>query len=93
MAVVQSLRNKVTCTMRRKKIQYHDENITVNQSNPKQPWKVIGQLTGKKHNEAIPADSCASGYFSNAGANRLLFFCVNKNQSLVFRLCLCFQQV
>ena len=47
-------------------------NITVNQSNPKQLWEVIGQLTDKKHNDAIPADLCANGfnsYLSNVGAN------------------------
>ena len=40
---------------------HYDENITVSQSNPKQLWKVIGQSTGNKHNEAIPADLCAKG--------------------------------
>ena len=43
-----SLRNVVTSTIRRKKKLYYDSKITDRQSNPKQLWNVIGQLTGRK---------------------------------------------
>ena len=43
-----SLRNMVTSTIRRKKKLPYESRITDCQSNPKQLWNVIRQLTGRK---------------------------------------------
>ena len=40
-------RNKVTYTIRYAKKKYYDTKIAQSQSNPKQLWKVIGQVIGK----------------------------------------------
>ena len=66
-----SLRNVVTSTIRRKKKLYYDSKITDCQSNPKQLWNVIGQLTGRKQFDNIPADLSANDfneYFSSIGS-------------------------
>ena len=64
-------RNLVTSTVRRKKKLYYDSKITDCQSNPKQLWNVIGQLTGRKQFDNIPADLSANDfneYFSSIGS-------------------------
>ena len=61
----------VTSTVRRKKKLYYDSKITDCQSNPKQLWNVIGQLTGRKQFDNIPADLSANDfneYFSSIGS-------------------------
>ena len=61
----------VTSTVRRKKKLYYDSKITDCQSNPKQLWNVIGQLTGRKQFDNIPADLSANDfneYFSRIGS-------------------------
>ena len=66
-----TLRNMVTSTVRRQKELYYDSKITDCQSNPKQLWNVIGQLTGRKQFDNIPADLSANDfneYFSSIGS-------------------------
>ena len=66
-----SVRNMVTSTVRRKKKLYYVSRITDCQSNPKQLWNVIGQLTGRKQFDNIPADLYADDfneYFSSIGS-------------------------
>ena len=77
-----SLRNKITYTIRLKKANYYGDKITENQSNPKQLWKVISQLTGTSHNNDTPSDLNANdfnNYFSNIGSDTVshLRFCDN----------------
>ena len=77
-----SLRNKITYTIRLKKANYYGDKITENQSNPKQLWKVISQLTGTSLNNDIPSDLNANdfnNYFSNIGSDTVshLRFCDN----------------
>ena len=61
----------VTSTIRRKQKLYCDSRITDCQSNPKQLWNVIGQLTGRKQFYNIPAELSANDfneYFSSIGS-------------------------
>ena len=53
-------RNKVTYTIRYVKKKYYDTKIAQSQSNPKQLWKVIGQLTGGQNRVEIPHDLTAN---------------------------------
>ena len=65
-----SLRNMITSTIRRKNKLYSDSRITNCQSNPKQLWNVIGQLTGRKQFDNIRAELSANDfneYFSSIG--------------------------
>ena len=60
-----------TSTIRPKKKLYYDSRITNCQSNPKQLWNVIGQLTGQKQFDNIPAELSANDfneYFSSIGS-------------------------
>ena len=73
-----------------KKANYYDDKITENQSNPKQLWKVISQLTGTPHNNDIPSDLNANdfnNYFSNIGSDTVshLRFCDNVENELFWR--------
>ena len=61
----------VTSNIRRKKKLYYDSRMTDSQSNPKQLWTVIGQLTGRKQFDNIPAELSANDfneYFSGIGS-------------------------
>ena len=60
----------VTSTVRRKNKLYYDSRITGCQSNPNL-WNVIGQLTGRKQFDIIPAELSANDfneYFSSIGS-------------------------
>ena len=46
----------VTRVIRQRKRNYYDEKINETQSNPKQLWKVLNQLTGKQQRDEIPGD-------------------------------------
>ena len=82
-----TLRNMVTSTVRRKKKLYYDSKITDCQSNPKQLWNVIGQLTGRKQFDNIPADLSANDfneYFSSIGSETVAhLLAVQKTQLLL----------
>ena len=61
----------LVCTIRRKKKLYYGSRITDCQSHPKQLWNVIGQLTGRKQFDNIPAELSANDfneYFSSIGS-------------------------
>ena len=61
----------VTSTIRRKTKLYNDSRLTDCQYNPKQLWNVIGQLTGRKQFDNIPAELSANDfneYLSSIGS-------------------------
>ena len=55
-------RNKVTYTIRYANNKYYDTKISQSQSNPKQLWNVIGQLTGGQNRVDIPHDLTANDF-------------------------------
>ena len=61
---------------------YYDSKITDCQSNPKQLWNVIGQLTGRKQFDNIPADLSANDfneYFSSIGSETVAHLSSSEN--------------
>ena len=95
-----TLRNMVTSTIRRKKKLYYDSRITDCQSNTKQFWNVIGQLTGRKQFDNIPAELSANDfneYFSSIGSETVAHLCsadnaTASNETLFWRGSNCFSR-
>ena len=83
-----SQRNAVTRVIRQRKRNYYDEKINESQSNPKQLWKVLNQLTGKQHRDEIPGDLNANefnDYFTSVGSDTVSHFNVSESDTLFWR--------
>ena len=82
--IYRSQRNMVTSTIRRKKKLYYDSRITDCQSNTKHLWNVIGQLTGRKQFDNIPAELSANDfneYFSSIGSETVAHLSSAENET------------
>ena len=81
-------RNAVTRFIRQRKRNYYGEKISENQSNCKQLWKVLNQLTGKQQRDEIPGDLNANDfndYFTSVGSDAVSYLNVAESDTLFWR--------
>ena len=83
-----SQRNTVTRVIRQRKRNYYDEKINENESNPKQLWKVLNQLTGKQQRDEIPGELNANDfndYLTSVGSDTVSYLNVAESDTLFWR--------